>query len=81
MDKKETEIQRKQKDALGKLWKYYGLNKKRMAEAFGVSRMTVHNWFVRGRISATKAIIAEELTGGEITKEELRPDVAEWFGL
>lgn len=74
-------IEQQQKEALGKLWRHYRFNKSDMAKAFGLSKQGVYQWFVRGRISATSAIEAERLTCGEITKEELRPDVKEWFGL
>ena len=54
-----------------------------MAEAAGVKRQTVYNWFRRGRISATAAAKLERhiLVDGVITKEQMRPDVLEWFGV
>lgn len=73
-------IKRLQKDALGKLWRIYEYNKADLARALGTTPQTVQGWFKRGRISATMAIIAEQVTEGLITKEELRPDVSEWFG-
>ena len=77
---KKVDIKRLQKEALGKLWKLYEYNKADMARALDVSPQTVNGWFKRGRISATVAITAEAATYGIITKEELRPDVSEWFG-
>lgn len=74
-------IKRKQKDALGKLWRYYGFNKADMARALDVTPQSVQDWFKRGRISAVAAIRVQDITGGEITKEEMRPDVKEWFGV
>ena len=44
----------------------------------GVSAQVVHNWTKRGRISASRAIVAESITGGEFKKEQLRPDVLVW---
>jgi predicted site-specific integrase-resolvase len=51
--------------------------------AAGVKRQAVYNWFRRGRISATAAANLEQhiLVKGVITKEQMRPDVAEWFGV
>ena len=73
-------IKRLQKDALGKLWRHFDYNKANMARALGVKPQSVNDWFKRGRISAVKAIMVEDITHGQITKEELRPDVSEWFG-
>ena len=74
------EFEAQQKKALSKLWGYYDYNKAAMARGLGVTSMAVHKWFDRGRISATKARLAERKTNGFVTKQELRPDVAEWFG-
>lgn len=74
-------MKRKQKDALGKLWRYYGFSKVDMARSLDVTPQSVQDWFKRGRISAIAAIRVQEITGGEITKEEMRPDVKEWFGV
>lgn len=74
-------IDQKQKEGLGKLWRYFDFNKSKMASELGFDRGAVQMWFKRGRISATAAIIVEEKTNKAITKEELRPDVTEWFGL
>ena len=72
-----------QKKALGVLWKCFDFNKSAMAVAAGVERQTVYNWFRRGRVSATAALRLERdiLVGGVINKEEMRPDVKEWFGV
>jgi len=77
------EIKKAQKNALGKLWRIFGFNKSLMAEQLNTSRQTVNQWFKKGRISATFAILASEheLVKGKITKEEMRPDVKEWFGV
>lgn len=79
--REEDAIKHKQKTALGTLWKYYGYNKADMARALDVTPQAVNDWFKRGRISAVKAIIVEEVTDGKLTKEFMRPDVAEWFGV
>ncbi len=73
----------KQKEALGVIWKCFNFNKSDIATACGVNRQTVYHWFRRGRISATAAIKLEshENVVGVITKEEIRPDVKEWFGV
>ena len=76
-------IQEQQKIALGVLWKCFKFNKSSIALAAGVKRQTVYNWFRRGRISETAAVKLEQhiLVEGIITKEQMRPDVAEWFGV
>lgn len=74
-------IEQQQKTALGVLWRAFDFNKATLAKELGVSRQTVNNWFSRGRISATYAIIASEHPKVNITKEEMRPDVKEWFGV
>lgn len=76
-------IQEQQRRSLGVLWKCFKFNKSSIAQAAGVKRQTVYNWFRRGRISATAAIKLEQhiLVNGVITKEQMRPDVAEWFGV
>lgn len=75
--------QDKQKQALGVIWRCFEFNKSEIAKACGVNRQTVYHWFRRGRISATAAIALEshEKVKGVITKEEMRPDVNEWFGV
>lgn len=74
-------LEQQQKIALGRLWRYYKFNKADIARALDVSVVSVYQWFNRGRISATAAILVEDATNGQITKEELRPDVKEWFGV
>lgn len=73
----------KQKEALGVIWRAFDFNKTAIAEAAGVNLSTVSNWFKRGRISATAAIRLEshERLIGVITKEQMRPDVSDWFGV
>ncbi len=76
-------VQDKQKQALGVIWRCFEFNKSEIAKACGVNRQTVYHWFRRGRISATAAITLEshEKVKGVIKKEEMRPDVNEWFGV
>lgn len=77
------DLHEKQKNALGKVWRAFKFNKSLMAKELGVSRQTVNHWFVTGRISPTYAIIAceHESVKALVTKEELRPDIKEWFGV
>lgn len=76
-------LHEQQKKALGVVWRCFDFNKSAIAEACDVNRQTVYHWFRRGRVSATAAIKLEshEKVKGEITKEEMRPDVQEWFGV
>ena len=73
------EIQHAQLRALRKLCKYFKYNRGKMALALNVERNAVYQWFHRGRISAEYAVIAEEITNGYVTKQELRPDVEMWW--
>jgi DNA-binding transcriptional regulator YdaS (Cro superfamily) len=74
-------LEEKQKIALGRVWRFYRFNKAEIARSTGVSVGTVYQWFNRGRISATAAILIEDATNGAIKKEEMRPDVTEWCGV
>ena len=76
-------IQEQQRRALGVLWKCFKFNKSSIALAAGVKRQTVYNWFRRGRISTTAAKKLEQhiLVKCVITKEQMRPDFTEWFGV
>jgi DNA-binding transcriptional regulator YdaS (Cro superfamily) len=64
---------------LRKLSAFFDYNRAELAKAFGVDTGLVHMWFMRGRISAKKAILAERITDGKITKKMLRPDVKDWM--
>lgn len=41
--------------------------------ALGVSAQAYHNWKSRGAIPIAKCVQIEQLTGGEITRQQLRP--------
>lgn len=73
-----AQIKIEQKRALLKLIEFAGSNV-RLANELGYTRSAVTEWVKRGRISASAAIKAERHTNGHVTKEELRPDVTEWF--
>jgi len=72
------EIKEKQVNSLLKLIGWFG-SQKRLAAELEVSKQVVSNWVSRGRISSSMAAKAQTITKGEIKKEELRPDVLEWF--
>lgn len=65
--------------ALRRLCKYFDYSRSDMADALGVNVNGVYQWFNRGRISAKSAIVAENVTKGAITKQQLRPDVELWW--
>ena len=73
------EIKFAQIAALRKLCKYFSYNRTMMAEKLGVERNAVYQWFHRGRISSESAIVAEDVTNGYVTKQQLRPDVEMWW--
>ena len=64
--------------ALSKLSRYYGYNRKSIADALGVELITVYKWFSAGQISKKCAARAEIATNGEIKAFELRPDVIDF---
>ena len=74
-----NEIKSAQIAALRKLCKHFNYNRRLMADELGVERNAVYQWFHRGRISAESAIVAEEVTKGYVTKQQLRPDVEMWW--
>lgn len=76
-------IQEQQKKALGILWRCFDFNKSELGRAANAAPSTVKRWFDRGRVSATAAIMLSEhpKVAGVLTKEEMRPDVKEWFGV
>lgn len=71
------EIKKIHKKELAQCIEWFG-SAVRLADAVGVSKSAVSQWVKRGKISATAAIDVERVTSGEITKEQLRPDVREW---
>ena len=84
VDMNNSEIKKAQKESLGMLWAAYDYKKADIAKDLGLTRSVVQGWFNRGRISASAAIKIEKkelaIRAG-ITKEILRPDVNEWFGV
>lgn len=72
------EIKETQLKNLRLLLSMYDYNRSSLADAMGVEVHTIYSWMRRGRISAKKAIDAEVVTGGKITKKMLRPDVDLW---
>jgi DNA-binding transcriptional regulator YdaS (Cro superfamily) len=75
----QTQIRRQQYDALKLLCAHFNYCRPTMAKALNIEVSVIYNWFSRGRISAKKAIEAEEITGGAVTKQMLRPDVKLWM--
>lgn len=47
----------------------------RMAEKLGLRQSVVSNWKRRGQVPAERCLAIEQVTGGEVTRYELRPDV------
>lgn len=76
--KSDAQIKKQQALSLIKLISFAGSQAK-LARGLGVSRQVVRGWVSRGRISATMAIKAERETNGYVKREELRPDVGNWF--
>ena len=77
--KSKVEVRAAQLAGLRRLCRHFAYNRATMAEALGAERNTVYQWFHRGRISAQYAVVAEEVTRGAITKQDLRPDVEMWW--
>ncbi len=61
-------------EALKKAADYFG-SQAALAGALGVGPMAISSWKKRGRVPTHRAVEIERMTGGAVTKEELRPDV------
>lgn len=72
------DIKEKQVNSLLKLIEWFG-SQKMLAAELGVSKQVVSNWVARGRISSSMADKAQKATSNGVKKEDLRPDVLEWF--
>lgn len=70
-------MKKEQQESLDLLIAWFGSQTK-TAHYLGTTKQNVYSWCKRGRISATFAIVAEVATSGDITKEQLRPDVLTW---
>jgi DNA-binding transcriptional regulator YdaS (Cro superfamily) len=46
-----------------------------LARYIGVNRASVQDWIRRGIVPATRAIEIEKATDGQVTRQELRPDL------
>lgn len=71
------QIKEMEQSKLTELVEYMG-GQASLARFLGVSRQSVNEWVMRGRISATAAIEVERLTSGKFRKEDLRPAVTNW---
>jgi DNA-binding transcriptional regulator YdaS (Cro superfamily) len=75
-----TNTEKTQLRNLRRLSRYFDYNRSAMAESLGVESHVVYQWFSRGRISKTGAVLAEKATSGIVTAAQLRPDIAEFEG-
>lgn len=48
---------------------------KKFADTLGVSPQVVHNWRKRKNVPVDRCAAIEEATDGEVTREQLRPDI------
>lgn len=63
-------------EAVKDVVKYCGGTPASLARESGVSWQTVNLWLTgRSIISAERAVALEEITKGQVTREELRPDI------
>lgn len=51
-------------------------SQKALADQIGVVQSAVANWLSRGNIPAEHCLAIEKATGGQVTRQELRPDDA-----
>lgn len=51
-------------------------SQKALADQIGVVQSAVANWLKRGNIPAEHCLAIEKATGGQVTRQELRPDDA-----
>ena len=47
-------------------------NKAALAEALGISRSAITQW---DRVPVTRVLQIEKLSGGEVTRHQMRPDI------
>ena len=71
------QIKATQAKSLIKLIGYFG-SQARTAAYLNVSPQVVSKWVTRGRISAKMAMHAQVVSGNYVSREDLRPDVANW---
>ena len=71
------QIKEMEQSKLTELVEYMG-GQASLARFLGVSRQSVNDWVMRGRISETAAIDVERLTSGKFKKQDLRPAVTNW---
>lgn len=64
-----------QKTAVQRFLDLYGGNQAEAARAVGVKQPSVWGWLNGGKPSAKSALAIERVTGGRITRYELRPDI------
>jgi DNA-binding transcriptional regulator YdaS (Cro superfamily) len=49
-------------------------SRKALAEAMGLTVMAIHQWETR-QVPAERAVQIEQITGGKVKRQELRPDL------
>ena len=67
-------IKKQQRESLDKLIAFAG-SRYNLAKLIGITPPSVDSWHKRGVCSKKGAIKAEIITSGNITREDLRPDV------
>jgi DNA-binding transcriptional regulator YdaS (Cro superfamily) len=64
-------------DAILKTIKHFG-NQKKAAQEIGVTQQLISKWNTGASpIPAKKCVLIEQLTCGEVTRQQLRPDLFE----
>jgi DNA-binding transcriptional regulator YdaS (Cro superfamily) len=67
-------IKQQQRESLDKLIEFAG-SRYALAKLMGIKSPSVDGWHNRGRTSKKGAIKAEHITGGKLTRYDLRPDI------
>lgn len=62
------------KDPLTRAIEYFG-SQQAMADALAIRSPSISGWRQAGRVPAERCAAIEQLTNGEVTRHELRPDV------
>lgn len=62
------------KDPLTRAIEYFG-SQQAMADALAIRSPSISGWRQAGRVPAERCAAIEQLTNGEVTRNELRPDV------
>ena len=63
------------KDVIAKVAAILHVSECALAQRLGVSRQALHRWKRNGKIPIKRAAELEEISAGQVRREEIRPDI------